>query len=147
MAVMSQSSRPGFEKYMEKYKSEKVAFITEKLDLSVEEAQKFWPLYNEYEKQKEEVIQTRRRLGRNNSFQDMDDKDLEIMVDEKVEHELKLAEMKMEFHKQVKGILPIKKVVILYRAENEFMSHKLNQIRGKERGRRGPGRSSTPDLN
>ena len=29
----------------------KVAFITKKLDLTTEEAQKFWPVYNNYQKE------------------------------------------------------------------------------------------------
>ncbi len=35
------------EQWREKMKAEKVAFITSKVNLSVEEAQKFWPVYNE----------------------------------------------------------------------------------------------------
>ena len=33
----------------EKIKAMKVGFITEKLDLTTAEAQKFWPVYNEFE--------------------------------------------------------------------------------------------------
>ncbi len=33
----------------DKIKSLKIAFITERLDLSTKEAQTFWPIYNEYE--------------------------------------------------------------------------------------------------
>lgn len=35
------------EEWREKMKAEKVAYITSKVNLSVEEAQKFWPVYNE----------------------------------------------------------------------------------------------------
>ena len=34
----------------DKIKTLKIAFITEKLDLSEQEAQKFWPIYNKYDK-------------------------------------------------------------------------------------------------
>jgi hypothetical protein len=133
--MLAQDNRPGFEKYLEKFKSEKIAFITEKMDLTVEEAQKFWPLYNEYQGKRDELIKSRRlEYGRNN--QDMTSEELEQMVDSRIEEELKLAEMKLEFHKEVKKVIPIEKVVKLYRAENEFMNHMLNRIRQQD----GPGR-------
>src|SRR5690606_1178834 len=37
----------------EKIKSLKVAFITEKLELTPKEAQSFWPIYNEHQSKKE----------------------------------------------------------------------------------------------
>ena len=41
------SQRDG--KMQERIKAQKVAFITERLDLSSKEAQKFWPIYNAFE--------------------------------------------------------------------------------------------------
>lgn len=39
----------------EKIKTLKVAFITERLNLSTNEAQSFWPLYNDYEEKRESL--------------------------------------------------------------------------------------------
>ncbi len=36
---------------LEKIKALKIAFITQKLNLSAEEAEKFWPIYNQYERE------------------------------------------------------------------------------------------------
>lgn len=136
-ALFAQNARPGFEKYMEKFKSEKVAYLTEKLDLSVEEAQKFWPLYNKYQKKRDEVIKSKRMDGRRGDFSDLSSKELEAIADKKVEDELKLAQMKMDFHKELKLVLPIEKVLRLYRAENEFMNHMFGRLRGERPGQRG----------
>lgn len=35
----------------EKIQALKIAFITQKLDLTADEAQKFWPVYNQYEQE------------------------------------------------------------------------------------------------
>lgn len=137
----AQTNRPGFEKYLEKYKAEKISFITEKLDLTVDEAQKFWPVYNEYQNKRDELIKSKRMENhrRGAGHQSMSNEELEAMVDNRVEQELKLAELKMEFHKNVKKLIPIEKVVLLYRSENEFMNYMLNRIREKGDGRRGRG--------
>ncbi len=137
----AQNAKPGFEKYLEKYKAEKISFLTEKLDLSLEQAEKFWPRYNKYQNQRDELIKSKRfgNHDRGGPPTDLSKKEMETMVDNKVEQELKLAELKMEFHKDVKKIIPIEKVVLLYRSENEFMNHMLNKIREGRQGRRGRG--------
>jgi len=43
------AQRPGKEDRREKVDALKVGFITKKLDLSSEEAQKFWPVYNKFQ--------------------------------------------------------------------------------------------------
>ena len=140
---MAQGKRPGFEKYMEKFKAEKVSFLTEKLDLSVEEAQKFWPIYNEYEKKRGELLSSKRMefRGRGQGHESMSAEEMEAMVDQRVEQELKLAELKMKFHKEVKKTIPIEKVVKLYRAEGDFMNYMFKKIEeqrsdGRRRGNR-----------
>ena len=39
----------------EKIKAQKIAFITDKLELTSEEAQQFWPIYNEFEAKVEKI--------------------------------------------------------------------------------------------
>ena len=141
--LMSQTNRQGFDQYLEKFKAEKISFLTEKLDLTVEEAQKFWPVYNKYQDKRDEVIRSKRMESRGRpNFKEMNSQELEAFVDRKVEEELKLAEMKLEFHKQIKKIIPIEKVATLYRAENEFMNHMLSRIREKGPNRKGRGQHS-----
>lgn len=44
------------EKQQEKIEALKVAFITKELDLTADEAQKFWPVYNQYSKELRSTI-------------------------------------------------------------------------------------------
>ena len=43
---------------VEKIRSYKIAYLTEKLNLTENEAQKFWPIYNKYDKK---MMQLRKR--------------------------------------------------------------------------------------
>jgi len=45
----------GNQEKREKVKALKVAFLTEKLALTSEEAQKFWPIYNAFEEKQFEI--------------------------------------------------------------------------------------------
>ena len=53
-SVVAQKS-DNHKKRWEKYKTEKVAFLTTNLDLTPQEAQKFWPVYNEMENKRESI--------------------------------------------------------------------------------------------
>jgi len=40
---------------MEKLNAYKIAFFTKKMDLSSQEAEKFWPLYNEFQDKRSRI--------------------------------------------------------------------------------------------
>ena len=45
--------------WQEKVKAEKIAFLTSELDLTVAEAEAFWPVYNAMEKEKQELMESK----------------------------------------------------------------------------------------
>ena len=47
----------------EKIQALEVAFISRKLNLTTEEAQKFWPVYNEYKKDMRQIVSIREQKG------------------------------------------------------------------------------------
>lgn len=117
----------------EKIESFKVAFITRKLDLSSKEAQLFWPLYNEY-LDKLEVLKSNRKKELKNpniSIDNFSDKELEGLLDADFSSKLKEIELSKEYFNKFKSTIPIKKVVLLYKAEDEFKRELLRQISGK----------------
>ena len=48
----------------EKFRSMKIAYFTEELEFTSQEAEKFWPIYNEYEKKKSDLHGERRKSFR-----------------------------------------------------------------------------------
>jgi formiminotetrahydrofolate cyclodeaminase len=52
-SIQAQDTGPG----QEKIQALKIAFITQKLNLSSEEAQKFWPVYNQYDNEIKSIQQ------------------------------------------------------------------------------------------
>jgi hypothetical protein len=115
----------------ESLKAQKAAFITEKLELTVEESQTFWPLYNEYEDKMDKIIQKKKdcmKKCKGNSS--LTEKDYENLSDELVKYEVEEASLRKEYHEKFKKVISASKLFRLYRAENEFKHHLLNQIRG-----------------
>lgn len=125
----------------EKMEAMRIAFLTQKLDLSPEEAQKFWPVYNEFQKKREEIHKKRREEVKSakENFDSLSDKQVEKIVDDEMAFRQKNLDLEKEYHSKFKSVLPIKKVAKLYHAEDMFARHLLDQISemGKEGGRGG----------
>jgi hypothetical protein len=128
--VSGQEEPPRFQEAMAKMKADRVSFLTDKLQLSVEEAEKFWPLYNEYLGKREEMMWGKRqKMHRDFDPSQLTDEQMNNMLTEILDQEIILAQLKKEYFIRLKEVLPIRKVLRLQRVEQEFMNHMLNQIR------------------
>jgi hypothetical protein len=115
----------------EKFKSQKIAFLTERINLSPREAQEFWPVYNEAEQQRMDLQQYRRQLEQKTRDENITLTDQEII---KITREIastfrKEADNAVEYNEKFLKILPPQKVLQLYRAENQFRAHMFEQYR------------------
>lgn len=115
----------------EQIKSQKIAFITEKLNLTPKEAQDFWPVYNQFEKERMDVQQKRRDLEEKTRDENVRMSDNEII---KTTRSIaatfkKEAELTENYNERFLKILPPQKVLQLYRAENQFRAHMFEQYR------------------
>lgn len=128
--VIGQDERPNFQEAMAKMKAERVSFLTDKLQLTVEEAEKFWPLYNEYLSKREEMMWGKReKMHRNFDPSQLTEEEMGKMLNELLDQDVKLAQLKKDYFEKIKTILPVRKVLTLHRVEQEFMNHMLNKIR------------------
>ncbi len=121
-----------------KIKALKIAFITEKLDLTKEEAEKFWPLYNEYQKennklyrQEKQHIKTKIKAagGINSLTEEEAATYLDLLKKIKVSHH----EIKEKFYKNLLNFLSAKKVLQLEISEHEFRRNLMKKLRSKKK--------------
>lgn len=128
----------------EKIKTMKIGYITNKLSLTSEEAQQFWPIYNEFESKMDELREQRRAEHKKPKDNlELSDAEVEKMVDNHIIMEQKELDIKKAYHVKFKEVLPIKKVAKLYRANQEFKRDLLKKIKnhqgnGPNKGHRGP---------
>lgn len=118
---------------IEKIKAQKVAFITQKVGLSVSEAQAFWPLYNEYEKKRDEITDEQRKIFKNDKIDTYTDKEAELISDKYVDYEIQEANLLKEYYVKFKTVLPPKKVLNIYMAEKEFHRKLLKDLQEKHK--------------
>lgn len=112
----------------------RVAFITERLELTPTEAQSFWPLYNQYRKEVHE-LEVEMRANREDIIK-MSDAEVSAMVERRLFLEEKKIRSERDFMADLKKVLPIRKVALLPKAEEEFRAMVLKLIKEKRRQRR-----------
>jgi len=124
----------------ERFNAQRIAFFTERLRLTPEEAQKFWPIYNEYQDEKSRIIEKRRELTRNllENQRTLSDDTVEELGDEYVATVVEEAELLMTYHARFKEVLPPRKVPRIYQTETQFKNYLLRQIQQSQQ-RRLPG--------
>ncbi|MBN2777970.1 MAG: hypothetical protein JXR36_10015 [Bacteroidales bacterium] len=116
----------------EKIKAEKVAFITDKIDLSVEEAQSFWPLYNEFNDKMSSLFEEEHSIYHSikKDYESISDTDLTKKLDRMLEINKEKSELEIEYHNKYKKILPPKKIAKLYQADKDFRKHLMHKYKG-----------------
>ncbi len=118
----------------EKMKANKVAFLTTKLDLSVEEAKIFWPIFNDFyrdqynlrEQQSKKMI----RFKKISEIDDLSDAEIQAMIFNDFDFRQKDLNIEKKYYNKLRASLPIKIVGKFYRAQEAFKRELLNQYRG-----------------
>lgn len=130
--LQAQERRGGASPEMfEKIKAEKISFFTSKLDLTPAEAQAFWPVYNELEKKRFDIQRQIHDFERipNDEYAKLTEPEILKMTNNYIDLFEKEANLRKEYHKQFMKILPQKKVLLMYRTENEFRGHMIREYR------------------
>lgn len=130
--------RERFKEKRDQIKALKVAYITTELNLSPDEASKFWPLFNAFEDKQQEIKKQKLKayLERtdSNSIDKLSDKEAATLLSQMESTEDELYQLKKKFVANLKGILPSTKILKLKKAEEQFSKKLLQQYRDKKIG-------------
>ena len=117
--------------WKDKMNSEKIAFLTAEMDITPEEAQVFWPVYNQVEKEKdaafEEVIKTYKAL----SAAVEQNAEISKCLDAYLKAQEKMRETDNNAAEKFKAVLPVEKVAKLYLGEEKFRRQHIRKLHNK----------------
>ncbi len=119
----------------EKYRTEKIAFLTSHLDLTPAEAEKFWPVYNQMEKEKWETQKARRELENKvrDAEESLTEKEVIQLTRDYAGSMQQEGELNTKYNEKFLKILPPQKVLGLYKAENEFRMYMFKMYRDRSK--------------
>ncbi len=116
----------------EKVDAMKVAFLSDKLNLTPVEAEKFWPLYNEFKDRREALrkannpkLKALKDIKAENLTEDQADE----LINSELTQEQNLLDLKKEYYPKFKKVIGSKKVVALFMAEKDFNKVLLDRLK------------------
>jgi hypothetical protein len=121
----------------DKIKAIKIAYITNELSLTSDEATKFWPLFNAFEDKQNEIRKQKLKgyLDRtdDDSIDKLSDKEATTLLLQIESTEDELYQIKKKFIANLKGIISPIKILKLKKAEEGFNRKLLQQYRDKRK--------------
>jgi len=137
--VFAQENNTEHQDRWDRFRAEKISFLTDKLDLSPEEAQKFWPVYNEMDKERSEIERVRRDLDKQvrEATEKLSDAKVIKLTRDYASNAENEGALVTKYNEKFLKILPPQKVLMLYKAENEFRMYMFRKFRDQRRPEEG----------
>ncbi|MFN5912003.1 MAG: hypothetical protein ACK45H_11750 [Bacteroidota bacterium] len=139
VSAMAQSKEePGKKK--EKIEQLRIAYISKNLELNSEEAEKFWPVYNEFTDKLRESKKTRMKLSKElkDNVDTMKDSDLKAKTEAIMAEDQKELDLKREYSPKIAAVIGYKRSVKLVSLEREFRQQLKEELRKRREERKGP---------
>lgn len=129
--VSAQKPRDVQPDWVEKVKSEKVAFLTNAMELTCSEAEKFWPVYNQAEAEKRKSMETIMKAYRaldEAVKNDKDEKEVSSLLDRYLTALESGKELNQKHAAEYRKILPGTKVAKLFIGEESFRRQQIGRL-------------------
>lgn len=128
IAVVAQSGKMSKES-RERIESQRVAFITQKLDLTPDEATRFWPIYNEY---KNELKEMRKNFERPD-MESLTEEEAAMLIKKQMDQEQHQLGLKAKMLTDLSTAVSAKKALMLQRVENMFNKELLRKLQERRK--------------
>ena len=120
---------------LEKIKALRVAFISTKLELTSNEAQKFWPIFNEFDKNQTDLRKEKRMLMmrlKHQNTSSLSDIEMQKLLDTSELLESNIQTNRQQLVKNLKGVISPQKIILLKQLEEDFKKTLLKQMRNSK---------------
>lgn len=135
IGAVAAQAQPKFEEgWKERVQSEKIAFLTVELNITPEEAQTFWPVYNKVEQELDlarfEVIKSYKALAEAVDA-NKPAKEVSALLDKYLTAKVNQDKIDNSAAQTYKEVLPVEKVAKLYVAEEKFRRQYITKLHKK----------------
>ena len=143
--VFAQNNNPNMgdfaKQWQERLESEKIAFLTNEMSLTPKEAQAFWPIYNQAQKEQRDAIEASMK-----AFGELDKalrdgktgREVDALL-EKYTKAVDAQNVSAKYLKEYLKVLPSEKVGKLLIGEEKFRQSQINRLRQPMGGQPGAG--------
>ena len=115
-----------------KIKDLKVAYFTEKLQLTPSETDKFWKIYNQYEAERQSLKKSSKK-PEGQKISEMSDAQIDQLINSTLDKKEKEAALQKKYFVEFKKVLPSQKVVKLLYIEEQFRQFLFKKAQQKRK--------------
>jgi Spy/CpxP family protein refolding chaperone len=126
--LQSQPGQPGGR--ISQLDNAKIAFITSRLTLTQEQAQRFWPTYNEYVAKRRELNRSARLLRRSSENANLSDAQLRDNFTQDFAIRQQQLNLEKDYFDKAQKVLTLRQLAQLYQAERDFTKEVLKRVAG-----------------
>ena len=113
---------------MKKIESARIALITERLGLSPDQAEKFWPVYREYNLERRELRQQLRNERQGLDLENLSEEQSKELVKKSMEFKQKQLNLEKEYSTRMTDVISTQQLFKLKNAERDFQQMLLKRI-------------------
>lgn len=117
---LAQRPENGYDR--EKLEAARIAFITTRLDLKPDQAEKFWPIYNVYDESRNKNLREMINLGKVRDME-LSDAEAKSRISKKFEIQRKMIVDEEQFVQDLSGVITYKQIIQLDGLSREFARH------------------------
>ena len=107
----------------------KIAFITNRVSLTQDQAQKFWPLYNEFSDRRRELNRSG-RIARREITEGMTDQQLRDNFTQSFNTRQQELNLEKEYFEKFQKVISLRQVAQLFQAERDFTREVIKRVAG-----------------
>ena len=113
----------------ERLQAARIAFITTRINLKTEQAEKFWPLFNTFTESREASMRTMGDLSR--GVENMSEEEAKSRIQQKLQIQQKLVQDEKIFVADAAKVLTYKQLLLLQNIARDFNRHLYDRGRPK----------------
>jgi Spy/CpxP family protein refolding chaperone len=131
--AMAQPGAGGHQGRMSQLENAKIAYITEKISLTQDQAQRFWPVYNEFTAKRRD-LNRRMREARSNDPDALTEAQVKEGLTQMVNLRQQEVNLEKEYLDKFQKVLSIRQVARLYQAERQFTKEVIKRVADRRGG-------------
>jgi hypothetical protein len=131
--LQAQESR-NKQQHRERINAIKVAYFTQELNMNSKLAEKFWPVYNQYERAKMDLHKKEHLQSKN--IENFTEAEAEKMLTEFLNIEKEEYTIKKELYAKLKEIMSAREIMKLHKLDSDFNKKLIREYHARKAGER-----------
>ena len=116
-----------------KLEAARIAIITERLNLTPAEAEKFWPLYNQFAQERRNLQQQALQARKGLNMQNLTEEQSKRLVKAHQQFKQDKLDLENKYAARINDVITARQMIALKKAEDDFRKMILNRLEQRKR--------------